>query len=156
MGDVCVRTVAIQCALFWVSCSFWVCVSVVSSWHAGWVYMSMGLMYCLYTRVMCSLDWSNVVLASAWRTLRRVLALVLMLSVCVMTFPMSYVAPCVVAVLMYVMGVFSSVIVGCVLYLRDQGMIRVSVDFDEETLILFERSHCSSMLLHSCKWEAAM
>ena len=39
-------------------------------------------MYCLYTRLMSSLDRPNVALVSARRTLRRVFALELILSVC--------------------------------------------------------------------------
>ena len=35
-------------------------------------------MYCLYTRVVSSLDWPNVVLVSAGRTLKWIFALVLM------------------------------------------------------------------------------
>ena len=33
-------------------------------------------------------------------------------------------------------------------------MIRVSVNFEEETFILFERSQCSSAVMYSCwRWE---
>ena len=60
--------------------------------------MSLGLMYCLYTRVMFSLDWPNFVSVSARRTLRRVFALVFMLLVCGMNdMLLSYVTPSVVA-----------------------------------------------------------
>ena len=40
--------------------------------------MSMGLMHCLYIRVMSSLDWPNFVLFSTRRTSRRIFALVVM------------------------------------------------------------------------------
>ena len=88
------------CAIiFSVTCSFFMCVVDVSGCHAGWAYVSMGLMYCLYTRVMSSLDWPNVVLVSARRTLRRVFALVFMLSVCGENLIfLSYVTPSVVGV----------------------------------------------------------
>ena len=42
----------------------------------------MGLMYCLYIRMMSSLDWPYFVLVSARRTLSQVFALVFMFSVC--------------------------------------------------------------------------
>ena len=75
-------------------------VVLVSGCHAGWAYLSMGLMYCLYTRVMSSLDWPNVVLVRARNTLRRVLVLLFMLSVCwVNDMLLSYVTQSVVAVL---------------------------------------------------------
>ena len=49
---------------------------------------------------MSSLDWLNVMLLSDRVTLRRVLALVLTLYVCVSNdIPLSYVTPCVVAVM---------------------------------------------------------
>ena len=47
------------------------------------------------------------------------------------------------------MGVLLIVIVGCVLYSRDQGVIRGGVDFGGETFFLFERSPCSSVLMYS-------
>ena len=82
IGVVCVQPVAIRNAIFCVTCNVFMCVVAVSRCHAGWAYVSMSLMYCLYTWVMSSLDWPNVVLVSARRTLRRVFALVFMLSVC--------------------------------------------------------------------------
>ena len=70
------------------------CDFAVSGCHAGWAHVSTGLMYCLYTRVMSSLNYPNVVLVSVRRILRRVLVLLLMLSVCVLNvIPMSYVTP---------------------------------------------------------------
>ena len=66
------QPVAIRNALIWVKCSFWICVTVVSGCHDVWAYVSMGLMYCLYTSVMSSFDWPSVVVVSASRTLRRV------------------------------------------------------------------------------------
>ena len=68
------RRVAIQSATFCVTYSLITCVVALSGCHAGYAYVSMGLMYCLYTRVMSSLDWP--------KTLRRVFVLVFMLSVC--------------------------------------------------------------------------
>ena len=76
------QPVAIRSAIFCVTCSLFMCVVAVSGCHAGWAYVSMGLMYCLYTRVMSSLDWPNVVLVSARRTLRQVFALMFIMSVC--------------------------------------------------------------------------
>ena len=49
------------------------------------------------------------------------------------------------------MGVLLCVIGGCASYSWDQGVIRVSVDFQGQNFIRFERSHCSSMLMYSCK-----
>ena len=83
---------------------------------------------------MSSLDWPNFVLVSARRTLRRVFVLVFVLSVCeVNLIFLSYVTQSVVAVSVKVMSMLLSVIV---------GVIRVSVDFEGETFILFEYSHC--------------
>ena len=79
---VCVQPVAIRSALFWFICSFCLYLVFVSDCLAGWVYVSMGLLYCLYARVMSSLNWLIVVLVSARKTLRRVSALVFMFSVC--------------------------------------------------------------------------
>ena len=82
IGVVCVQPVVILSALFWVTSSLFMCVVAVFGCHAGWAYVSMGLMYCLYTRVMSYLNWPIVVLVSARSTLRRVFALVFMLLVC--------------------------------------------------------------------------
>ena len=82
IGVICVQPIAIRSAIFWVICSLCMCVVSVSGCTAGCAYVSMGLMYCLYTKVMSSLDCSNVLLVSAWRTLSRVFALVFTLSVC--------------------------------------------------------------------------
>ena len=79
MRVVFVQPVAIRSALFSVIYSFCMYAAFVSGCHVGWAYVSMGLMYCLNTRVMSSLDQPNFVLVSARRTLRRVLALVFML-----------------------------------------------------------------------------
>ena len=38
---------------------------------------------------------------------------------------------------------------GCWLYSRDQGVMRVRVDLEGETLSLLVSSHCSSMLMYS-------
>jgi len=85
--------------VFCVTCSLFMCVVAVSGCHDGWAYVSMGLMYCLYTRVMSSLDWPNVVLVSARRTLIRVFALVFMLSMWVVNLILlAYVTPSVVDV----------------------------------------------------------
>ena len=84
MGNISVQPVAIQSALFWMIFTFWICVTVVSGCHAGWAYVRLGLMYWLYTRIMPSSDWANVVLVSASKTLSRVLGLMLILSVCVL------------------------------------------------------------------------
>ena len=99
MAIICVQPVAIRSALLWVICSFWMRDSARSGCHAGWLCVGVGLMYCLYTRVMSSLDCPNVVLVSALRTLKRVLALVLMLFVSGLNLILlSYVTPNVVAV----------------------------------------------------------
>ena len=99
IGVVWVQPVAIRSAVFCVTCSLFKCVVAVSGCHDGWAYVSMGLMYCLHTRVMASLVWPNVVLVSARRTFRRVFALVFMLSMWVVNFILlSYVTPCVVGV----------------------------------------------------------
>ena len=58
------------------------CVVFVSGCLAGWAYVSMGLMYYLYTRMIASLDWPNVVLASARRPLKWVFAVVFMFLMC--------------------------------------------------------------------------
>ena len=68
----CVQPVAIRRPSFWVIYIFCICVAFVSVENAG---VNMDLMYCLYVRVISSLVWPNVVLVSARRTLRRVLAL---------------------------------------------------------------------------------
>ena len=65
-----------------VICSFFLCVVFISGYHTGLAYVSMGLMYCLYTRVLTSLDWPNVVLVSARMTLNRVFTLVFIFWVC--------------------------------------------------------------------------
>ena len=46
--------------------------------------MKIGLMYCLYTCVMSSLEWPKEVLVSVCKIFRWSLALVLMLSVCLL------------------------------------------------------------------------
>ena len=56
MGVVLVQPVAIRSAVFCVVWSLWMCVSAVSGCQAGCAYESMGRMYCLYTRVMSSLE----------------------------------------------------------------------------------------------------
>ena len=99
MGDVCVQSVANRSALFWVLCSFCICVAFVYGCHAGRAYVSIGLMYYLYTRVMSYLNLPNVVLVYGRRTLRRVLALVFRLSVCWMNMFLLYGTPSVVTVL---------------------------------------------------------
>ena len=48
---VCVQPVANRSAPFCVICSFCVCVVFVSDCYAGWAYVSLGLMYYLYTKV---------------------------------------------------------------------------------------------------------
>ena len=78
---VCVQSVSIQSAVFCVNCSLILCVVAVSGRYALWAYVSMGLMYCLYIRVISSLGWPNIVLWSARRTLRRGFIIVFMLSV---------------------------------------------------------------------------
>ena len=80
MGDVCAQPVVIQSALFWVgACKYGPDVLFV---HQGNVF----------------LDWPNVVLVSARRTLRRVLALWFMFMCALNDMPQSYVTPSVVAV----------------------------------------------------------
>ena len=49
-----------------------------------------------------------------------------------------------------------SVIVGCKLYCWAQSVVRVSMDFERETFILFERSQSSCGLIYSCRWVAAV
>ena len=96
---VCVQLVTIRSALFWVICSFCMYVAFVSGCHVGLTYVSIGLMYCLYTRVMSSLDRPNFVLVTARRILREVFPLMFMLSVCGMNFMLLLcVIPSVVAV----------------------------------------------------------
>ena len=56
IGVVCVQPVMIRSAIFSVICSLFMCGVAVSGCHAGWAYVSMSLMYCLYTRVMLFLD----------------------------------------------------------------------------------------------------
>ena len=72
MGGVCVRPVAIRSALFWVMVSFCMRVSAGSGCHAGWAYVSMGLVYYFYTRAIYSFEGLNVMLMIVRRTLRRV------------------------------------------------------------------------------------
>ena len=50
------QPVAILSAVFCVTWSFCVCVSAVSGCQAVCAYVKMGLMNCLYTVVMCSLE----------------------------------------------------------------------------------------------------
>ena len=53
MGEVCVQPVLIWRALFWVISRFRMSMyCAVSGCHAGWAYVSMQLMYCLYARVL--------------------------------------------------------------------------------------------------------
>ena len=49
-----------------------------------------------------------------------------------------------------------SVVVVCELLCSVQCVIRVSVEFERETFVLFERRHISSVLMHSCRWVEAM
>ena len=72
IGVVWVQPVAIRSAVFCVICSLFKCVVAALGCHDGSAYVSMGLMYCLYTWVMSSLDRPNVVLVNARRTLKRV------------------------------------------------------------------------------------
>ena len=51
-----VQPVVILRAVFCVVCSFLICVSAMSGCQAGCAYVRMGLMYCLYTVVMSSLE----------------------------------------------------------------------------------------------------
>ena len=60
---------------------------------------------------------------------------------------LSYFTPSVVAVLVKSIGVLLSIIVVCYLYSLVRGVIRVSLDFELETFILFERCHCYRMLM---------
>ena len=45
--------------------------------------------------------------------------------------------------------VWDRVTIGCWLYSRDQGVMRVRVDLEGETLSLLLSSHCSSMWMYS-------
>ena len=49
-----------------------------------------------------------------------------------------------------------SVIFGCRLYSSAWSVISVSLDFEGETFILFEWSHCSILLMKSYSWVAAV
>ena len=60
---------------------------------------------------------------------------------------LSYVTPSVVGVSVWGMGTLLSIIVGCRLYSSAWGVIGVSVNLEGETLILFELSHRSSVLM---------
>ena len=72
-----------------------------------------------------------------------------MLSVCCLNVtPLSYVTPRIVGVLVYGIGVLLSVMVGCVVYSWDQGVMSVSVDLDVETLSRFVWSHISSVSMY--------
>ena len=77
-----VQPVAMRKALFCVVCSFFMCVWAMSGCHAVCAYVSTGLMYCLYTLVLSSLECPYVVCVRARITFSLVLAFVLMLSVC--------------------------------------------------------------------------
>ena len=94
----------------------------------------MGLMYCLYTRVMSSWGTPNAVLVSVRRTLKRVLILLMILSRCVLNdIPLPYVTSSVVVMLGLGMGMLLGALAGCVLFSWDQGAIRLSVDFNFDT-----------------------
>ena len=66
-----------------VICSFFMRVVFVSGCNAGRAYASMSLVYCLYTRVMSSLDWPNVVLVSGRRNLRWAILTLCLCFLCV-------------------------------------------------------------------------
>ena len=130
--DLCAQLAATQYTLFRVNYSFCKFVAAVTVCHARLAYVSMGLMYYLHTRARFSLDWANVVLVTGRSTLRGVLTLVFMLSVCNLNvIHQSYVTPSVVTMLAYDMRVFLTVRVCCVLYYWVQVVIRVSLDFEE-------------------------
>jgi len=74
-----VQPVAIRSAEFCVVCSLSMRVLAVLGSQEGCAYERMGLMYCLYTWVMSSLEWPKDVFGSARRTFRRVFAFVFML-----------------------------------------------------------------------------
>ena len=78
LGVIYLQTVAILSALFCVISRCCMCAVFVPGCPTVWLYVGMGLMYCLYTRVMFSLDRPNVVLVSVRRTLSQVFALVFM------------------------------------------------------------------------------
>ena len=56
MGVDCVQPVAMRNAMFCVVCSLCRCVLAMPGCHAVCPYVSIGLMYCLYTVVMSSLE----------------------------------------------------------------------------------------------------
>ena len=56
MGVVFVQSVVMRSAVFCVVCNFWMCVSAVSGYQALSAYESIGLIYCLYICLMCSLE----------------------------------------------------------------------------------------------------
>ena len=76
------QPVEILSALFRVICSCCMCVVSVSGCPAVWLYVSIDLMYRVYTRVMSFSDWPKVVLVSTRRTLSRIFALVFKFLLC--------------------------------------------------------------------------
>ena len=114
------QRVATRSELFLVICGFCICVSAGFGCHDNWAHVNMGLMYCLYTRVISSLGTPNAVLVRAWRTLKRVSVLIMMLSRRVLNdIHLPYVTPSVVVILVLCMGMLLGVLVGCVSFSWD-------------------------------------
>lgn len=82
MRVVFVQPVAVRSAAFCVFCSLSRLVSLRRGCQAVCAYVSVGLMNCLYTCVMCSLECPYFVCVSARSTFSLLFALVFMLSVC--------------------------------------------------------------------------
>ena len=142
------QPVAMRRAAFCVRCSLCKCVSARLGCQAMCAYVRMGLMYCLYSVVMSSLECPNVVCVSALRTFKRVLAGVFILSVCCLNVtPLSSVTPRIFVVGVTGMGVLFSVMCGWALYSLLNGVRRVSVDFVVETFSLFCESQCSRVCM---------
>ena len=93
------------------------CVCAMSGAHAVCEYVRMGLMYCLNSVVISSLEWPYVVCVSARRTFSRCWALVFVISVCCLNvMPLSIVTPRIFVVGVVGMGVLFRVIWGLTAY----------------------------------------
>ena len=110
------QPVAVRSAAFCVVCSLLRFVSLSSGCQAVCAYVSMGLMYCLYTVVICSLECPYVVCVSALSTLSLDSAFVFMFSECFLKVAMgSRVTPRRVGFGFTGIGVLKRVTSGCAL-----------------------------------------
>ena len=124
--------------------------------HSVWIVVlsrfvlpSIGLIYCLYTVVICSLEWPYVVWVRALRILRLDFAFVLMFCECFLKVNMgSRVTPRMVGFGFTGTIVLKRVIWGCALIWVLCGVIKVMEDLLGETFILFAVSQLSIVWMY--------